>query len=382
MAMVMSAEGRPTQRPTSEGQGSSVSALIAVWLLLIGLYAGVFAWLFLNAEDTLSRRNLEQSRIEMVLPGPGETMTVASEPVAASHPKQATPFGLGEILPGAKEPTPAPAPAPEPEVKAVPIDAMLLETAAAGRLPTIAPDGRQPWRYYARPFSDPLNRPRIAVVITGMGLNATASEAAIDRLPGDVTFAFSPYADIARLTEMARRDGHELLISLPLEPMNYPQHDPGPYTLLTTLTDRENLARMEWVMSRAQGYVGLVGEFGSRFTTRSATMLPVLEQVKKRGLMFVDAAATPESVSMRVGRDLAIPRVINDRTIDADANRAMIDAHILQAERQAKASGQAVLFASPHLITVDRLAEWLPTLARKGFVLAPITAIVGRQPDL
>lgn len=380
--MVMSAEGRPTQRPTSEGQGSSVSALIAVWLLLIGLYAGVFAWLFLNAEDTLSRRNLEQSRIEMVLPGPGETMTVASEPVAASHPKQATPFGLGEILPGAKEPTPAPAPAPEPEVKAVPIDAMLLETAAAGRLPTIAPDGRQPWRYYARPFSDPLNRPRIAVVITGMGLNATASEAAIDRLPGDVTFAFSPYADIARLTEMARRDGHELLISLPLEPMNYPQHDPGPYTLLTTLTDRENLARMEWVMSRAQGYVGLVGEFGSRFTTRSATMLPVLEQVKKRGLMFVDAAATPESVSMRVGRDLAIPRVINDRTIDADANRAMIDAHILQAERQAKASGQAVLFASPHLITVDRLAEWLPTLARKGFVLAPITAIVGRQPDL
>lgn len=378
--MVMSAEGRPTQRPTAEGQGRSVSALIAVWLMLIGLYAGVFAWLFLNADDTLSRRSLEQSRIEMALPGPGETMTLSSEPVAASRPKQTTPFGLGELLPGAKEP--APAPAPEPEVKATPVDAMLLETVAAGKLPTIAPDGRQPWRYYARPFNDPLNRPRIAVVITGMGLSATASEAAIDRLPGDVTFAFSPYADIARLTEMARKDGHEFLMSLPLEPMNYPQHDPGPYTLLSTLSERENLGRMEWVMSRAQGYVGLVGEFGSRFTTRSTTMLPVLEQVKKRGLMFLDAAATPDSVSMRVGRDLAIPRAINDRTIDADANRPQIDAQIAQAERQAKATGQAVLFASPHLVTVDRLAEWLPTLARKGLVLAPITAIVGRQPDL
>lgn len=378
--MVMSAEGRPTQRPTAEGHGRSVSALIAVWLMLIGLYAGVFAWLFMNADDTLSRRSLEQSRIEMALPGPGETMTLSSEPVAASRPKQTTPFGLGELLPGAKEP--APAPAPEPEVKATPVDAMLLETAAAGKLPTIAPDGRQPWRYYARPFNDPLNRPRIAVVITGMGLSATASEAAIDRLPGDVTFAFSPYADIARLTEMARKDGHEFLMSLPLEPMNYPQHDPGPYTLLSTLSERENLGRMEWVMSRAQGYVGLVGEFGSRFTTRSTTMLPVLEQVKKRGLMFLDAAATPDSVSMRVGRDLAIPRAINDRTIDADANRPQIDAQIAQAERQAKATGQAVLFASPHLVTVDRLAEWLPTLARKGLVLAPITAIVGRQPDL
>lgn len=380
--MVMSAEGRPTQRPTSEGHGRSVSALIAVWLMLIGLYAGVFAWLFLNADDTLSRRSLEQSRIEMALPGPGETMTLSSEPVAASRPKQTSPFGLGEILPGAREPAPAPAPAPEPEVKATPVDAMLLETVAAGKLPTIAPDGRQPWRYYARPFNDPLNRPRIAVVITGMGLNARASEAAIDRLPGDVTFAFSPYADIAKLTEMARRDGHEFLMSLPLEPVNYPQHDPGPYTLLSTLSERENLGRMEWVMSRAQGYVGLVGEFGSRFTTRSTTMLPVLEQVKKRGLMFLDAAATPDSVSMRVGRDLAIPRAINDRTIDADANRPQIDAQIAQAERQAKATGQAVLFASPHLVTVDRLAEWLPTLARKGLVLAPITAIVGRQPDL
>lgn len=380
--MVMSAEGRPTQRPTSEGHGSSVSALIAVWLMLIGLYAGVFAWLFLNADDTLSRRSLEQSRIEMVLPGPGETMTVSSEPVAASLPKQSTPFGLGDMLTGARDPAPAAAPAPEPEVKSTPIDAMLMETAAAGRLPTIAPDGRQPWRYYARPFNDPLNRPRIAVVITGMGLNATASEAAIDRMPGDVTFAFSPYADVARLTEMARKDGHEFLMSLPLEPMNYPQHDPGPYTLLTTLSERENLGRMEWVMSRAQGYVGLVGEFGSRFTTRSTTMLPVLEQVKKRGLMFLDAAATPDSVSMRVGRDLAIPRAINDRTIDGDANRAQIDAQIAQAERQAKATGQAVLFASPHLLTVDRLAEWLPTLAKKGLVLAPITAIVGRQPDL
>ncbi len=378
--MVMSAEGRPTKRPTSEGHGRSVSALIAVWLMLIGLYVGVFAWLFLNADDTLSRRSLEQSRIEMALPGPGETITLSSEPVAASRPKQTSPFGLGEILPGAREP--APAPAPEPEVKATPVDAMLLETVAAGKLPTIAPDGRQPWRYYARPFNDPLNRPRIAVVITGMGLNARASEAAIDRLPGDVTFAFSPYADIAKLTEMARRDGHEFLMSLPLEPVNYPQHDPGPYTLLSTLSERENLGRMEWVMSRAQGYVGLVGEFGSRFTTRSTTMLPVLEQVKKRGLMFLDAAATPDSVSMRVGRDLAIPRAINDRTIDADANRPQIDAQIAQAERQAKATGQAVLFASPHLVTVDRLAEWLPTLARKGLVLAPITAIVGRQPDL
>lgn len=369
------------QRPTEDGHGSSLSALIAGWLMLIGLYAGVFAWLFINADDTLTRRTMEQSRIEMPLPGPGETMSVAREPVAAALPKQAPPFGIGGMLSGGKEAPPA-APAPEPPAQSVPVDAMLLEATASGRLPTIAPDGRQPWRYYARAFSDPLNRPRIAVVITGMGLNAVASEAAIDRMPGDVAFAFSPYADIAKLTEMARRDGHEFLLSLPLEPLNYPQHDPGPYTLLTALSERENVARMEWVMGRAEGYVGMVGEFGSRFTTRTANMLPVLEQVKKRGIMFIDAAASQESIVMRVGRDLAIARAVNDRTIDADANRAAIDAQLAQAERQAKAMGQTVIFASPHLVTLDRLAEWLPTLGKKGLTLAPVTAIVGRQPDL
>jgi polysaccharide deacetylase 2 family uncharacterized protein YibQ len=181
---------------------------------------------------------------------------------------------------------------------------------------------------------------------------------------------------------MARRNGHEILLSLPLEPLDYPQHDPGPFTLMTGLSEVENLARLETVMGRASGYVGLVGEFGSRYTTRATNMLPVLEQMRKRGLMFVDSAASPETVSMRVGRDLSIPRAINDRTIDVNANRAAIDANLVQAERTAKAKGQVVIFASPHLVTVDRLAEWFATLAKKGLVLAPITAIVGRQPDL
>lgn len=381
--MAMTAEDRLMRRPTTDETSSGSGALITVWVLLFGLYAGVFAWLVLNADDTISRRMIELSRIEMPLPESGETMSVSSEPTAPPKARQPALFGLTDMLtPGKEAGQSAPTAAAEAPVRSTPVDSMLLESTRSGLLPAIAPDGRQPWRYYSRPFSDPLNRPRIAVVITGLGLNSVASESAIDRMPGDVTFAFSPYADVAKLTEMARRDGHEILMTLPLEPVNYPQHDPGPLTLMTGLSEVENLGRLETVMSRATGYVGLVGEFGSRYTTRAATMLPVLEQIKKRGLMFVDAAASPETISMRVGRDLSIPRAINDRTIDIDANRAAIDANLAQAERSAKATGQVVIFASPHLVTIDRLAEWFPTLARKGLVLAPITAIVGRQPDL
>ena len=381
--MAMTAEERSMRRPTTDDTGSGSGALITVWLLLLGLYAGVFAWLLVNADDTISRRTIELSRIEMPLPESGETMSVSSEPTAPPKARQPALFGLTDMLtPGKETGQSGPMVAAEAPAKSTPIDPMLLESSRSGPLPTIAPDGRQPWRYYSRPFNDPLNRPRIAVVITGLGLNAIASESAIDRMPGDITFAFSPYADVARLTEMARKNGHEILMSLPLEPMDYPQHDPGPFTLMTGLSEVENLARLETVMGRASGYVGLVGEFGSRFTTRATNMLPVLEQMRKRGLMFVDAAASPETVSMRVGRDLSIPRAINNRTIDVNANRAAIDANLVQAERTAKATGQVVIFASPHLVTIDRLAEWFPTLAKKGLVLAPITAIVGRQPDL
>lgn len=345
-----------TSSPRSKRGAAAFSTLLGAWLLLIAVVAGVIAWLFLNADETRTRFAL---RAVVALP----QSDLPPPPVAAAPAAPAPGAPASQGL----------APAPDPA---------LVEAAPVGPLPQIGPDGRQPWRVYARPFSAPETKPRVAVVVTGLGLSSAATEQAIAKLPPEVTLAFSPYAEnLGDWLQTARNAGHEVLLDLPLEPSNFPQHDPGPYTLLTSLLPAENGARLDWVLSRGVGYVGVVGEFGSKFTSSVKYLLPVFDVLKRRGLLYVDSKALPETVAGRLGRDMGVPRALNDRTIDRDGGRVGIDGRLAEIERLARSSGQAVAFASPYPFTLDRLLAWAPSAAQKGFALAPVSAVVNRQPD-
>ena len=374
------------ESPRHGKRGSRSSSLLAAWLLLIAVVVAVLAWLFVNADETTQRWALMQPRAVVPLPTDVPSQWTKSQQPAAAP--AAPPTASPAPTPAAPAPAPTPAPAPvaatpppKPSVAlASAPDAALIEASPSGLLPKIGPDGRQPWQVYARPFNADDARPRVAILITGLGLSSAPTEAAIDRLPPDVTLAFSPYADgLGAWLQKARDAGHEVLIDLPLEPANYPQHDPGPYTLLTSLSPIENVARLDWVLSRGVGYVGVVGEYGSRFATASKYVLPMFEELKKRGLMYVDAKASDDSVAARVARDMGVPRALEDRTIDADGGRANIDAKLAEIERLARGSGQVLAFASAYPTTVDRLLAWLPTAQQKGIAIAPVSAIANRQ---
>jgi polysaccharide deacetylase 2 family uncharacterized protein YibQ len=128
-------------------------------------------------------------------------------------------------------------------------------------VPKIAADGTRPADVFARPVKALAGRPgapRVALIVAGLGVSTSATSTAIAQLPGPVTFAFMPYgAEVERLAALARSEGHEILLQVPMEPFNYPDNDPGPQTLLTSLTPEQNLERLYWLMSRMQGYVGL-----------------------------------------------------------------------------------------------------------------------------
>ncbi len=163
-------------------------------------------------------------------------------------------------------------PAPDPN---------LVEDSPNGPLPIIGKDGRQPWQVYARPFDTKETRPRIALIVTGIGLDQTLSQAALDRLPGPVTFGFDPYADnVTDNIANARSLGHEALLGLPFEPLDYPRQDPGPLTLLTSLDASQNTDRLMKLMGKASGYIGFVAIMGARFEGENSSLLPVLENSK------------------------------------------------------------------------------------------------------
>ena len=323
-------------------------------------------------------------------PAPPESSLANAEPApppAAPTPAPAAPTPLPSpppAKPGTERPVatlpPPPAPPPRDRSSAQALlpapDPALLETTPKGPLPIISGDGRQSWRVYARPFDRADQRPRVALLITGLGPSGAATETSINELPGAVTLAFDPYTRrLGEWIELARAAGHEVVLSLPMEPVEYPRFDPGPHTLLTSLSAKENLDRLDWVLSRVTGYVGLTNMMGSRFTASEANLVPIFDELKKRGLMFIDGRPSEQSVAGGLALSMGLPRVVSDQNLDDEATREVIDRHLAQLETQVKRNGSALGVGFAYPVTLERIAIWTKTLDQKGLVLAPASAL-------
>ena len=144
----------------------------------------------------------------------------------------------------------------------------MAEQGAHGLLPQISATGQTPAKVYARPVTarqaDP-NTAKIAIMIGGMGLSAFGTSVAINRLPENITLAFAPYAKgLQSWVNKARQNGHEVMLQLPMEPFDYPDNDPGPHTLLSSLPPPDNVRRLEWLLSRFTGYFGVTNYMGAK----------------------------------------------------------------------------------------------------------------------
>ena len=262
------------------------------------------------------------------------------------------------------------------------VDSKLLETSRHGQIPRIGLDGTKAMTAYAGMAAiapDKADRPRIAVVVGGLGISAATTAEAMAKLPAAVTFAFAPYGgDLGRLASRARGEGHELLLQVPMEPFDYPDNDPGPQTLLTTLSPDQNVDRMQWLMSRMQGYVGVANFMGARFTATEGALAPVLRETAKRGLLYVDDGSSPRSLASQIAGANSLPFVKADIAIDVVPTPSEIDRALVRLEATARENGAAVGMATALPVSIDRLSQWAKAVGDRGFVLVPITAIVAK----
>ena len=239
-----------------------------------------------------------------------------------------------------------------------------------------APDA--PWRAHAVPFGDRPGSKLIAIIIDDAGLDRARTARAI-HLPGPLTISFLPYAgELQRQAGDARRAGHELMLHLPMEPISASE-DPGPHPLLTWLARDELNRRLLLMLSRFEGFVGVNNHMGSRMTLDAGAMLPVLEEVRARGLLFVDSRTIGGSIAGPLADRLGIPGAARDVFIDHEGSAEAVAARLADIERIALRQGQAVAIGHPHDLTLGALERWLPTLARRGFTLAPVSALAKRR---
>src|SRR5262245_37050023 len=187
-------------------------------------------------------------------------------------------------------------------------DPALVEMAIEGPLPKIADDGRKAMDGYARAFDKSDPRPKIAVVIGGLGLGEAATEAALNRLPAGVTFAVTPYgASLQGLVSTARAKGHEVLLEVPLEPYDYPDNDPGQDTLLTGATAEENPGRLRRVLGKVSGYAGLINSQGAKFLASQGDLQTLMKTATGRGLYFIDNGEAEQSIAREVAAEEGTP---------------------------------------------------------------------------
>lgn len=318
---------------------------------------------------------------------PDESLPPIPDPATSAVPKEEESKTEASIAPATQDAAPVESEPQEAEVEdSAPSDAGAPEEPEAktqqfAALPPLESRPDVAWQRFRSPFDIQDRRPRIAVVISGLGLASRITEAAIKRLPPAVTLSFSPYArNLETHIAQARADGHEVMLDLPMEPMDFPQRDPGPQALLTGVDEATNLARLQWVMDRGSAYVGLASVMGSRFTSSPNHMRPVLELIRDRGLLFLDNGASGRDVSTRLAQDLEVPVAFNNRAVDGlQASREAIDARLAEVERIALTDGFAVAMGQPYPVTLERIATWAEDLDDRGFTLAPITALANRQ---
>ncbi len=272
-------------------------------------------------------------------------------------------FATLNIAPSTNEPPPAPGPIS----KAKP---QTSEPPPPARIAFAAPP----------PPTD--GRPRIAVIVSEIGLSRARSRQAIDRLPGAVTLAVMAYvAERDEWVQAARAANHEVLLAAPMEPRDYPRFDPGPEPLLADMDDLENLARYDKVLHGARGVVGVLAHMGGRFLGDALRLRPILAATHDRGLIFVDNRSAPENAVAKLAHSLDLHILQNDRFVDAEPSREAIVHRLAELEQIAASRGYAVGLATPYPVTIEQIRIWAEGLKERGFTLTPVSALA-RIPTL
>jgi uncharacterized protein len=254
-------------------------------------------------------------------------------------------------------------------------DPELMEKTAEGVLPVRAKDGRRPLDVYARPWSGSRGA-KVAVIIGGLGISQTSTQKAIRALPSEITLAFAPQGNsLSRWAQTARREGHEILLQVPMEPFDYPNVNPGRGTLLADADPQQNLEELRRSMGRLTNYSGVVNYMGARFTSESAAFQPIMREIAARGLLFVDDGTSARSQTVALSQAAKGAYAMGDLVIDDVQDKEAIIKKLEQLEASARASGSAIATGAAFDTTVEAVAAWAEEAKKRGIEIVGVSAL-------
>ena len=226
-----------------------------------------------------------------------------------------------------------------------------------------------------KPPQDLKRLPLVAIIIDDMGYDRKFAKN-LSRLNAGITFSILPHSPHRKIiSRIARENGLDIMLHLPMEPFEYPNVNPGPGTLLTTMTPDELLRQLEENLASVPHIKGVNNHMGSKMTAESSQLYQIFSILKKRNLYFIDSRTTSKTLCKPSARLFQIPFAQRDVFLDHHQDRDFIRNQIKELIRIAQRNGQAVGIGHPHSVTLEVLREMMPEL-RKKVKLVPASEIV------
>lgn len=254
------------------------------------------------------------------------------------------------------------------------------DTQAGGSKPNLFPSPQgevvkpRPIDRNGQSVSLPKDAHWIALVLTDFGVNPEFSQRALDQLPPQISFAISPFTQDAGIwASKARRNSHEILVNVPMEPDNFPASDPGPQTLLAALSKQENLKRLAFHIRQVPMAVGITQTSGTFFTTHEGGLRPIVAELRAKGMMFLDTPMTPYSLVSKLCREQGTSFLLANSFFGEHPE--FMDQELRKIQLHAKQKGYAVAVLPLSPFVLQHLKNWIVTLP-KDVVLAPLTAVM------
>ena len=190
-----------------------------------------------------------------------------------------------------------------------------------------------------------------------------------------------PYASrLDEQTAAAQDADHELLLHVPTEPMGH--GDPGPGALLVNEPANEIRARLTKALDSFDGFDGINNHMGSKFTAYAPGMEIVIDELKRRGLFFLDSRTSPKTVGESLAHDRGIPTIARDVFLDDNMSLGAVVGQLAVVEKVARRKGYAVAIGHPHENTLQALEAWIPEAEARGFTFVPIRSLLHKESGI
>lgn len=220
--------------------------------------------------------------------------------------------------------------------------------------------------------------PRVAIIIDDLGYSLRAARPIFD-IKYPLTLAILPGLRYSLLlAKKGSQPPFEATLHLPLEPEGKGSLERG--TIMVSMSEEKVRDLMKEYQESLLPYIrGVNNHMGSKATADKELMRIILEEVKKKGLYFVDSCTTNKSVALEVAKSLGLRTASRQVFLDSGRERNNPDYIRGQMEELAdiaRKEGQAVGIGHPKAVTLKILQEMMPKLAEEGIQFVTASEVV------